>query len=153
MKKMIIMFVFALISMGSCLAATICAKNNTFVGVLKKSVAGLNTGYAYDNTNKEWKVDFGYKVITGVAACNEISGTTGVAQTNLYTSAVDAGEDCWCKMEPVTNYGYETGITSYWVFFNQYADAATCASSCTEACMNAMKSNTTFRSAVFDAVW
>ncbi len=151
MKKIFTLFIFGTLIVGPVFGITICAKNNTYVGVLKKNVAGQSS--EYNNTGKIWKIDYGYKVVTGIAACNEITGTRGVAKTNLFTSATDAGEQCWCKMEPVTAYGYEAGITSYWVFFNTYADASTCASSCTEACMNAMKSDTSFRSAVFEAVW
>ena len=151
MKKTIIFFILAIIGTYQSYAVTLCVRNNTYVDILKKNVAGL-TGES-SNDGKKWKIDFGYKTVTGIAACNEISGTNGVALTNLFTSATDQGEQCWCKIEPVLAYGFETGITSYWVFLNTYADAATCATSCAAACMNAIKSDTAFRSAVFEAVW
>jgi hypothetical protein len=135
---------------------TVCAKNGTYVGLLKKNVTGSTGGYS--NDGKIWYVDFDYgnnttRRITGLAACNEISGTVATPRTNLYTSASDSGEYCWCKMEPVYSYGIETGITSYWIFLDTYADATTCASSCTNACMNAVKTNTTFRSGMYESVW
>ena len=137
-------------------AVTVCAKNNTYVGILKKNVQGSTGSSSVDG--KKWYVDFDYgnnttKRVTGIAACNEVSGTYATPQTNLYTSSVDAGEYCWCKMEPVYSYGVETGITSYWIFLSTQTDATTCASNCANDCMSAVKTNTTFRSAMYESVW
>ena len=150
MKK-IIFALCSLLMFCASYAATICAKSNTYVGVLKKNISGVTS--EYDNSNKVWKIDFGYKTLTGLAACNAISGTYATPTTNLYTSKVDSGVHCWCKMEPVMQYNYETGFTSYWMYLNEYADAATCASSCTSACTTAVSSNSVFRSAMFESVW
>ena len=132
-------------------AATVCVKPNTFVGILKKNVAG--TSGESSNDGKIWRVVFDYKTITGLAACNEIDGTYATALTNLYTSSTDSGPKCWCKMEPVLAYGTETGLASYWVFLETMSDASTCATGCAAACMNAVKSDTTFRSGMFESVW
>ncbi len=165
----------AIIGITSSYAYTICAKNNTYVGILKKNVNGtipnengIVNGEVNGNQKKQWKVIFNYgtaekpveKVITGYAACNEIAGdSVGAPKTNLYTNAGDEGRYCWCEMWPIydedlsSTYDYETGITSYWVYFNDYTTPESCASSCTSACANAMATNQTFRSAVFEAVW
>ncbi len=156
MKKFLILFFVCLFGIDIANAVTVCAKNNTYVGILKKNIAGT-TGTS-SNNGKIWYVDFDYgnnttKRVTGIAACNGISGTYATPQTNLYTSSVDQGKYCWCKMEPVYSYGTETGITSYWMFLDTYTDAATCASNCTNDCMTAVKTNTTFRSAMYESVW
>ena len=94
------------------------------------------------------------KTITGIAACNEVSGSYATATTNLQTTQSDEGDKCWCKMEPVWDYdNRESGITSYWVFLNTMTDAATCASSCASACKTAMESDSTYRAGIFESVW
>lgn len=150
-NKIISIFCACVFGVGAAFGATVCAKTGTFAGILKKNVAG--TSSESDNSTKVWRVVYNYATLTGLAACNEISGTYGTPLTNLSTSYVDVGQYCWCKLEPVESYGYATGITSYWVFLNTYTDAATCGNSCTAACRDAMASNTTFRSAVFESVW
>lgn len=150
MKKLIFVLC-SMLAIGVSYGATVCAKSGTLVAVLKKNISGVTS--EYDDSNKVWKIDFGYKTLTGLAACNAISGTYATPTTNLYTSKVDAGVHCWCKMEPVDYYNYETGFTSYWMYLNEYADSATCASNCTSDCTTAVSSNTTFRSAMFESVW
>ncbi len=138
---------------------TVCAVNNSYIAVFKKTITTGTVNEHEDGTTKTWKVtmtDTNYsKTITGVAACNEVSGTNGTAQTNLYTTRTDVGQHCWCKMEPVEAYGYETGIASYWVYNKAYADATACAAACSTQCATDMAAAPTssFRSAVFDAIW
>jgi len=167
MKK-IITIVACVISCVSAFGATLCAKDGTYIGILRKSVDG-NGSYNSAVDKKIWKVEFNYKTITGLAACNGISGTFGTANTTLNTSASDTGVYCWCKMEPVadTLLGTTaiTGIASYWTFLQTYASSATCASTantgCTAACSNAVANNswatlgnnTGFRSKLFEAIW
>ena len=141
-------------------AYTICGKTNTFVGAVRKNVNGTVVDVTNTATKKQWAVAYDYKTITGYAACNEISGTVGSPKTNLYTTAQDAGQYCWCEMWPIyddddtTNYHYETGMSSWWVLLSTYSNSSDCASGCTSACANAMANNTnSFRSAVFEAVW
>ena len=156
--KRIIIFLIMIMCVNNIYAYTICVKNNTYVGVLRKNTNGTVANVANTGLKKQWAVEYNYKTITGYASCNEISGTANTPQTNLYTGATDVGQYCWCQMWPIyddddtTNYNQETGITSYWVYFNDYSSASTCASSCTSACANAMATNQTFRSAVFEAV-
>ena len=161
MKKIITILGMMLIVCNVAYGVSVCAKSNTYVGILKKNITGTTGGSS--NDGKIWYVDFDYgnnttKRITGLAACNEVSGTYATPQTNLYTSSADAGEQCWCKMEPVyvensNIYTRETGITSYWMFLETAADATTCASTCANDCMNAVKSNSVFRSAMYESVW
>ena len=152
MKKIMIMFaIFAIFAESSFAVVTTCAKTGTYVGILKKNVSGTSTDS--DSTTKAWRVVYSYKTITGLAACNDVSGTSGVAKTNLYTNASDVGVNCWCKMGPASTYNTTTGITSYWVNLSAMANESTCASTCASSCATAMSSNQTFRSAVFEAVW
>lgn len=157
--KQIMVIILSILCITTSYGYTICAKSGTYVGVVRKGVNGTVANVTNTSTKKQWVVEYDYKTITGYAACNEISGTANTPQTNLYTSAGDAGQYCWCEMWPIyddddtTNYHYETGITSYWVYLNDYSTPASCASSCTSACASAMATNQTFRSAVFEAVW
>lgn len=156
MKKIIMMFGMVLMICNVAYGVSVCAKSNTYVGIWKPTIAG--TSGSASNSDKIWYVDFDYgnnvtKRITGIAACNEVSGTYATPQTNLYTSSSDAGEKCWCKVEPVEDYNVKTGITSHWMFLETAADASTCASTCATSCMNAIKSDSTFRSAMYESVW
>ena len=151
MKKIatIIIGIFVCISAQ---ALTTCLKNNSYFGIFKKST-NSTTPTVTDATKKIWKVVFDYTTITGYASCNEISGTANTPETRLVTGANDTGTKCWCQMWPIEDYGFEGGPTSYWIYLTSYADAATCASSCTADCATAVASNTTFRSAVFESMW
>ena len=171
MKKHICLMVASvLMIMGNSASygLTLCARNSTYIGVLKKSPNGVSSDS--DSTAKTWRVTFDYnvptqahpegepRVVTGLAACNEIDGTKGVAKTNLYTTAEDAGTKCWCKMEPVPAYsnnaaGSETGLTSYWVFLFTYDNVTACAAECAQNCASAMQTDSTFRANVYESIW
>lgn len=169
MRKILLIFIL-LIQPLSVFGATVCARNGTYISILRKDVNGtsgectnsINTQDPTDKT-KTWKIVYDYKTITGYAACNTISGTYARAKTNLYTTPSDEGTHCWCKMEPVSTYGYTTGIVSYWVYLNTFEDSTAClgntnscnsnTNGCTAACMNAMKNDNTFRGAVFESIW
>ena len=140
-------------------ALNICMKTGSYVGVLKKSINGTNV--VYDANKKIWGATYDYtavngnanKLITGIAACNDVSGTVNTATTNLVTTQNDVGSNCWCMMWPVSEYGTYMGITSWWVMHSSFVDATACASGCAAACANSMANNTNgFRSAVFDSV-
>ena len=124
MKKLLLTSIAVMaIGVTDANALNTCMKTGTYVGIVKKNVNGTSSEHV--DATKIWKVVYNYDTITGLAACNGISGTYGNPQTNLYTSSGDSGVYCWCKMEPVPAYNKTTGITSYWVFFNNYTDAAT----------------------------
>lgn len=159
MKKLILltMSLLPVVAHGT----TVCAVNNSYIAVFKKTLTSGTLDYSSDGTTKTWQVtmaDSGAnysKTVTGVAACNEVTGTRGTAKTNLYTTPSDVGQYCWCKLEPVEAYGYETGIASYWVFNKTYTDAASCASGCATQCGNDMAStlDSSFRSSILEAIW
>ena len=159
MKNIIVGIAIGISVMGSVHALNICMKKGSAVLVLKKSINGTNP--TYDATKKIWKATYDYtsvdgnanKLITGIAACNDVSGTVNTATTNLQTTQNDVGSNCWCMMWPVSEYGTYTGITSWWVMHSSFVDATACASGCAAACANSMANNTNgFRSAVFDSV-
>jgi len=159
MKKIFMFLIGGLAVIGTANALNICIKKGSYVGVLKKSINGTNI--VSDATKKIWGATYDYtsvngnsaKKITGIAACNDVAGTVGVATTNLKTYATDEGANCWCMMWPVSDYGTYTGITSWWVLHSVMADDATCAADCAAACGNSVANNTNgFRDAIFDAV-
>ena len=162
MKKIFIIFLFCVSIINQTFGVTLCAKKGTYIGILRKSINGntaecTNSVDAQDSTikTKTWKIDYGYKTITGYAACNTISGTYATSTTNLYTTPSDEGIHCWCKMEPVEAYGYETGIASYWVLNKSYADETSCAAGCATQCATDMAATptSTFRNAILEAIW
>ena len=143
----------------------LCVRNGAYVGVLYKDVNGIGS-YNSDTTKKTWKVVFDYKTITGLAACNGISGTYGVPRTNLYTNASDEGVYCWCKMEPVVDDSTNmqttatTGLASYWVYAYQASTENDCATNCASTCANWVANNNKvdsnddgFRVNLFEAIW
>ena len=151
-KQVFFGFIANVAIIGNAFAVEVCAKTGTYVGILKVNVDGDN--YQINNDQKQWMVNYNYKTITGLAACNEIDGTFATPATNLVTSYADSGQNCWCKMEPVSDFGYETGIVSYWVFLsNEYDDTNACDAACTEHCATAMADNQVFRSGVFNSLW
>lgn len=151
MKKLVLGILCGVFALNACFALTVCARNNTYVAVFHKDINGTVTRTNADN--KEWEINFGYKTISGNAACNEISGTYGQPTTNLVTTNQDEGQYCWCQMFPVLNFGYESGQSSYWVFLNDYGDVAGCAGGCTANCASKIATDQTFRSYVFEAIW
>lgn len=140
---------------------TVCAKTNTFVGVLSRKTNG--TVIDVNTTNKTWKLEFDYgdnktHIVTGMSACNKISGTPSTATTNLYTDELDVGNYCWCKMAPVPSYsnntdGSETGLTSYWVFHGDMESNSECANNCAKKCATDMATDANFRNSVYNSIW
>lgn len=151
MKKIVIIAILGTIfsSYGYCF--TTCVRNNSYVGIFKKNVNGTTS--ESNASSKIWKVVFDYITLTGYASCNEISGTANTPKTNLVTGTADIGQYCWCEMWPVLAYGYESGPTSYWMYLKSFASDSACASGCASDCENAVKSNATFRTAMFESMW
>ena len=156
MKKVLVLIM--MVACASAYGYTTCMRNNTYFGIFKKNVDGDSTQSQSDATKKIWKVVYDYVTLTGYASCNDITGTANTPKTNLVTGPQDVGINCWCEMWPVEeDYGYETGPSSYWVFLKAYdgagETASTCASNCAADCKEAMRSNATFRTAVFESMW
>ena len=121
-------------------AEYVCVKDGTYIGLLKKNTnVASSSDIEYSSTNKEWKVNFNYKTITGIAYCSSTSGNFGVKNENLSTGSNDTGQYCWCKMEPVANYNHYTGMASFWVYLaNLQSD---CDNTCTKKCAYAIAYN------------
>jgi hypothetical protein len=151
MKKSIMIMFSILMTSVTAYGFTICTQSNSYIGVFPHNVDG--TSKEINNTKKIWRVVFPAQTLTGFASCNDISGTANTPKTNLVTGATDIGVHCWCEMWPVTDYGYEVGPTSYWMYLKSYVDATTCASSCTTDCADAVKDDDTFRTAMFESMW
>lgn len=151
MKRFIIAITAIIMTGMSAYGFTTCVRSNSYIGIFKKNVDG--TSKEINNTKKIWHVVFPDKNLTGYASCNDISGTANTPKTNLVTGAADTGIHCWCEMWPITDYGYESGPTSYWMYLKSYADATTCASSCTDDCAVAVRDDDTFRTAMFESMW
>lgn len=143
MKKLLIALI-CVGAVGGAVGQTMCVHKNTYVASVSKSTNGTAASVT-SAEDKTWSATFPNYTITGNAACNEIAGTANTANTALYTVAADQGQYCWCEMQ--------RPMSSYWVFLQSYADAGTCASSCTLACATAIQSNVTFRTAVLESIW
>ena len=148
MKKIFVIFL-AMIFISPVLATTMCVRTGAYVVTLLRSRDGLS--YTTDGSGG-WTVNFDYdtsslytSVVTGFAACNEISGTFATADGTLSTSVSDTGLNCWCMMK--------TPLVSDWVFLNTYSSDADCASGCATSCANNIKTSTAFRTGVYGAVW
>lgn len=136
-------------------AVQMCVKTNTYISVFRRDVNGTSGEYKNSDTDKIWKVVYDYKTITGFASCNSLASTTN--PTTVVATGATSGVNCWCKMAPVPTYtnGIPTGVVSYWVYLKNYDSADECAdnSGCTASCMNAMKSDASFRDTVFSTIW
>ena len=152
--KRIITTLFAMIITISAIADTdVCRKRNTAVILLSKSTNG--TSMTSDASAHTWSVEFNYitmsvqsrtlTTVSGISACNEISGTANTANTALFTTTSDEGTNCWCEMWAPAH--------SYWTFTQTYASNSACASGCAADCANLVKTSSAFRSGMFGAIW
>ncbi len=130
-------------------ATTMCVHNGSYIVTLSISTNGVSS--TTDGAGG-WSVTFDYptsslgtNVVTGYAACNEVSGTANTVDSTVSTSTADVGENCWCSMA--------TPMVSDWAYIDTYASNADCASGCATACANAIKTSSTLRSAIFQAIW
>ena len=139
MKHIIVAIIGLCVVVCTASAQTMCKRNGTYIASISKSTNGTAAAVT-DAADKTWSATFTNYTITGNAACNEITGTSGTANTALYTTSNDQGQYCWCQMQQP--------MSSYWVMLDTYTDATTCASGCTLACATAIQSNVTFRTAV-----
>ncbi|MBQ6110755.1 MAG: hypothetical protein IJL05_05260 [Alphaproteobacteria bacterium] len=156
--------IFSLIFIGLflCLSAhaeNVCVKDGTYIGILRKNINVTGDDkITYNSDTKEWKDEFDYKTITGIASCNGTSGSFGTANSGLTATTSSTGRYCWCKIEPVQNYGYYTGVSSYWVFLKDFGDNTSCAADatgCTAECAKSIAYNShynNFRTKLFSTI-
>ena len=147
MKKII--FVISGLICGTAGATIMCMHSNSYVATLLRSRDGVSITVGQ---NGAWTTTFDYYTsslntmdVTGIAACNEVTGTANTADGTVSTSAADSGVNCWCTMK--------SPLRSDWVYSGSYASDSACASSCATACATNVKTSTAFRTAMFEAVW
>ena len=140
---------FALLPLSS-FATGMCVHTNSYVVQLSTSRDGVSieTGDA-----GAWIVTFDYptssfntNTVKGSSACNEIAGTVNTADATVSSvSGESTGAHCWCAMQKP--------LVSDWVYSGAYASADACGAACATACANNVKTSSTFRTAMFNAIW
>ena len=147
MKKVLLVMLGLCVICVAANATDTCLHDNTAVITLWKSKNPVSkTSNASDKT---WTMTMDYsimpsnpdaKTIYGLSTCNEIDTNTsgadvqsGDANVYLRSSTIDVGRFCWCQMQ--------RPVSSWWVFYKQYDDESTCASSCARDCVDAISSD------------
>lgn len=121
-------------------ASVMCSDNDYVTIVLDPGVAG--TSYTYSAANMTWNTVFPYGNVSGVAVCNDTSGSYGVASNaEQYETG---GVKCWCKMTHPA--------VSRWVFYDSDSSASDCADFCAYRCGYSVRYSSFFRSGVFGSV-
>ncbi len=130
-------FVFELVPHSQCPSGTY---DIGFSQCIDPTIAG--TTYTYDVGAMTWKTVFPYGNVSGVAVCNDTSGSYGVSST---TEQVETGGMmCWCKMTHPA--------VSLWVFDFAYSSSSDCAGSCAYSCGHNVQGSSDFRSGFFSSV-
>jgi hypothetical protein len=131
-------------------ATGMCVHTGSYVVQLSTSRDGVSFETGNDGA---WSVTFDYptsslntNIVRGFASCNEVSGTINTADNGVSAVAGEStGVNCWCSMK--------MPLISDWVNAGVYASAAACSAACATACATAVKTNSTFRTAMFGAIW
>ncbi|MCQ2582257.1 MAG: hypothetical protein MJ170_04805 [Alphaproteobacteria bacterium] len=111
-----------------------------FSQCIDPTIAG--TTYTHDAGAMTWKTVFPYGNVSGVAVCNDTSGSFAVSST---TEQVETGgKMCWCKMTHPA--------ASNWVFGAAYSSSSDCAGDCANNCGGSIRGHSAFRSGVFSSV-
>ncbi len=92
--------------------------------------------------------------VYGEGLCNAVAGTANTAATSAQMSSANwsaSGAECWCKVSGLTvGEEYNAAPSSIsWVFRSTRSSAAGCAGNCADVCTYAVRSEASFRSAVF----
>ena len=106
-------------------------------------IEGENTHSATDGT---WTVTYPYGVVSGIAACNNTSGTQGIAYPQYNNSFVQGTKDgiqCWCRMT--------SPVRSAWAFTGTYSSTEHCGIACVRGCASDSLNSLTFRTAIFNS--
>ena len=121
-------------------ASAMCSDTDYVTIVQDPYIAG--TSSTYNAAAMTWKTIFPYGNVSGVAVCNDTSGSYGVASQNAQYET--GGVKCWCKMTHPA--------VSRWVFLYSSSSASDCADNCASRCGNHVRDNSGFRSGVFGSI-
>ena len=93
-------------------------------------------------------------IVYGEGVCNAVAGTYAVAATSANLSASgwsQSGGSCWCKTTGATVNQESTPVSSApWVFIGTRGSAAGCANRCAGDCVDSVRANAAFRTAIFN---
>lgn len=151
MKISNIFFILTLLAVPvSAFATGMCVHTNSYVVQLSTSRDGVSVEIGDAGS---WIVTFDYptssfntNTLKGSSACNEIAGTVNTADATVSSvSGETTGAHCWCAMKKP--------LVSDWVYSGAYASATACGTACATACANNVKTSSTFRTAMFNAIW
>lgn len=149
MRKILVIFVIFMCPL--CAFATgMCVHSGSYVAQLSTSRDGVS--YAVGSSGA-WTVTFDYptssfntNTVKGSSACNEIAGTANTADATVSSVSGEAtGVNCWCAMTKP--------LVSDWVYSGAYASTDACVAACSAACATNVQTSSTFRTAMFGAIW
>ena len=114
--------------------------------ILDPSVDGIEGGNTYDRETATWSVTFDYGTVSGIASCNDISGsgygkTYSGNQNNITQGYQEDQMNCWCRMT--------TPVRSAWVYRYECSSASECASYCAYYCVDYVQTSSNFRIGMF----
>ena len=102
-------------------------------------------GSTYNQTEATWTVPFPSYTISGIASCNDISGTYAQPysgnQNNITAGYQTDQLQCWCRMT--------TPVRSAWVFLNTRTSTSECVSACARFCGIGFRDSAYFRQPFF----
>ncbi|MCQ2582192.1 MAG: hypothetical protein MJ170_04455 [Alphaproteobacteria bacterium] len=130
-------FVFELVPHSQCPSGTY---DIGFSQCIDPTIAG--TEYTYNAADMTWKIVFPYGNVSGVAVCNDTSGSWGGSTTTEQLET--GGVMCWCKMTHPA--------VSLWVFNRADSSSSVCADDCAFHCGANVSNFSDFRSGVFSSV-
>ncbi len=136
-----IMAMFVVIVSGVAHAANTCYSGGAVPMSVDISIGGTN--FTYNAADMTWTANFDYGDVSGIAVCNDTSGSWGVASPQYDFESGTTGAKCWCKML--------SPARSAWVYNGSYNSASQCATSCAY-CVNYVSSNADFRGGMFGSV-
>lgn len=140
MKKGVILTIVGAVMTTATYAGTMCSNNDYLTVVLDPTIEG--TSYTYSAADMTWKTTFPYGNVSGVAVCNDTSGSWGGSTTVEMQET--GGVMCWCKMTHPA--------VSLWVFLLAYSSSSVCADHCAPYCGGSVRNHSDFRSGVFSLV-
>ena len=101
------------------------------------------TDSSYNTSERTWSVTFPNYTVSGIASCNNSSGTYSTASpeyNNVFNTGT-SGVYCWCRM---TN-----PVRSAWVFNFTGSNNSYCISSCAADCAYDVRNDKQLRGGVF----